>query len=122
MDHRRHFGEFVRAKRMKKGLTLRKFCEISNQDPGNVSKIERGLLGPSKEKLGEYASFLGIEKDSEDWHEFFILAATSKGEIPREILEDPELAPHLPIIFRTIRGKKVSEEILKEIVEIIRKS
>ena len=116
------FGEFFRAKRIENKMTLRKFCEISNLDPGNISKIERGILPPpsSDEKLRSYASFLGIKEGSADWQEFFDRAAARKGEIPREILEDSEIARHLPLIFRTIRGKKLSKERLDEIIEIVR--
>lgn len=124
MNYKELFGNFVKAKRMEKGMTLRKFCTISNLDPGNVSKIERGRLDPpsSQEKLASYASFLGITEGTNDWIDFFDRAAACKGAIPREILEDSEIAQYLPLIFRTIRGKKVPEERLNEIVEIVRKS
>ena len=124
MSYKTLFGDFVRAIRIDNGMTLRKFCEVSKLDPGNVSKTERGKLRPpsSDGKLRRYASFLGIEEGSELWSEFFDRAAACKGEIPHEILDDSELASQLPLIFRTIRGKKISEERLDEIVEIVRKS
>jgi len=116
------FGEFFKAKRIEKGFTLREFCKKFGLDPGNISKMERGLLKPpnSKEKLGEYAFYLGIEKGKDDWYEFFDLAAACKGEIPEEFLESEELVKSLPIIFRTIRGKRVSSKLLDELIERIR--
>jgi transcriptional regulator with XRE-family HTH domain len=118
------FGEFFKAKRIEKGLTLRKFCKKFGLDPGNISKMERGLLKPpdSKEKLEEYASYFGLEKGSDDWYEFFDLAAACKGAIPEEFLESEELVKSLPIIFRTIRGKRVSSKLLDELIERIRKA
>lgn len=68
----------------------------------------------------QYASDLGIKRGTDDWYEFFDLAAACRGEIPEEILEDEELIKHLPLIFRTIRGKKVSQKLLDELSEKIR--
>ena len=118
------FGEFFKSKRIEKGLTLREFCKKHNLDPGNISKMERGLLKPpgSKEKLEVYASFLGIKRGTDDWYELFDLAAACRGEIPEEILSDEELVKKLPLIFRTIRGKKVSRKLLDELAETIRSS
>ena len=72
-------------------------------------------------KKVEYASYLGIQKGSDDWYEFFDLAAACRREIPDEILDDEELLKNLPIIFRTIRGKKVSKKLLEELIEMIRR-
>ncbi len=118
------FGDFFKTKRIEAGFTLREFCKVHKLDPGNLSRMERGLLKPpsSKEKLEEYASYLGIEKGSNDWYEFFDLAAACRGEIPDEILDDEELLKHLPVIFRTIREKKVSKKKLEELIEIIRRA
>lgn len=118
------FGEFFKEKRIKTGLTLREFCKKYRLDPGNISKMERGLFKPpsSKAKLVEYASYLGINKCSSDWYEFFDRAAACRGEIPEEILKDEELIKNLPLIFRTIRGKKVSKELLNELAEHLRRT
>lgn len=116
------FGEFFKAKRIEKGLTLREFCKKYGLDPGNISKLERGLLPPpaSRAKLEEYAKFLGLKKGTDDWMEFFDRAAASRGELPKDFLNDEEVIKTLPVIFRTIRGKKVSKELLDELIEKIR--
>ena len=119
------FGEFFKKKRIEAGLTLRAFCQKNRGfDPGNISKIERGLLSPpgSREKLEEYAAALSLKPGSSDWIEFFDRAAACKGEIPLEIMNDSELVQKLPLIFRTIRGRKVSDKQLDELAELIRKS
>ena len=46
------FGAFIKDARINAGLTLRGFCKIMKADPGNWSKIERGLLPPPKEQEG----------------------------------------------------------------------
>ncbi|MBM3284723.1 MAG: helix-turn-helix transcriptional regulator, partial [Candidatus Aminicenantes bacterium] len=118
------FGEFFKNKRIEKGWTLRKFCELNGFDPGNISKIERGMLPPptSGEKLERYALSLGLKRGSNDWLEFFDLAAASKGKIPADFLDDSDLVKKLPLIFRTIRGKKVSSKKLDDLIETIRKA
>ncbi|MBC7349702.1 MAG: helix-turn-helix transcriptional regulator [Candidatus Aminicenantes bacterium] len=118
------FGEYFKAKRIEKGFTLREFCKKYGLDPGNISKLERGLLPPpaSREKLEEYATFLGLKKGSDEWLEFFDRAAASRGELPKDFLDDDEVLKALPIIFRTIRGKKVSREMLNELIDKIRRT
>ena len=45
------FGELFKKLRLRLGMTLRKFCEENDFDPGNISKLERGLLpAPQSEK------------------------------------------------------------------------
>lgn len=118
------FGEFFKAKRIEKRLTLREFCKKYGLDPGNISKLERGFLPPptSREKLESYASFLGLKKGSNDWIEFFDRAAACQGKLPEDVLEDSEIIKNLPLIFRTIRGKKVSPKLLDELIEKIKKT
>jgi transcriptional regulator with XRE-family HTH domain len=118
------FGEYFKAKRIEKGFTLREFCKKYGLDPGNISKLERGLLSPpaSREKLEEYATFLGLKKGSDEWLEFFDRAAASRGELPKDFLDDDEVLKALPVIFKTIRGKKVSREMLNELIEKIRRT
>jgi transcriptional regulator with XRE-family HTH domain len=118
------FGEFFKKLRLQKGMTLRSFCLENGFDPGNISKLERGLLAPpsAREKLEEYAHALGLKPGSGDWIEFFDRASACKGEIPLEIMDDAELVKKLPLIFRTIRGNKVSDKQLDELAELIRKS
>ena len=117
------FGSYFKELRIKRRLTLRQFCETFGFDPGNISKLERGLLPPpqSKGKLEQYAQALGLRKGGSAWYEFFDLAAASRGQIPDEILSDDKLVRKLPVLFRTLRGEKVPEEKLDELIETIRK-
>lgn len=116
------FGEFFKKKRLDLGLTLRAFCRENSFDVGNTSKIERGLLSPPKTAaaLGSYAEALGLKEGSEDWRTFFELAEISAGRIPERIMNDAELVAKLPLVFRTIEGKKLTEKQLQELAEVIR--
>ena len=117
------FGTYFNEKRRALGLTLREFCRINSLDPGNISKIERGLLPPpqSKEKLSEYASALQIKEGTDSWLEFFDLAAASTGRIPSDIASDKEVMNALPVFFRSIRGKEMESEDIKKLIKSIRR-
>lgn len=112
------FGEFIKERRIALGKTLREFCSENGIDPGNYSKLERGLLSPpqARDKLEEYAKNLKLRKGSAEWFEFFDLAAVAAGRIPQD-LRDDEILRRLPVLFRTIRGKKLPEKELDWLIE-----
>lgn len=119
------FGRFlaeIRRRRLK--LTLREFCERQGFDPGNLSKLERGKLPPprSPRVLSRYAKALEIQEGSDDWYRFFDLAAAARGEIPAELMDDEEVVRHLPVLFRSLRGQRVTKEQLEKLVNLIRTS
>jgi transcriptional regulator with XRE-family HTH domain len=118
------FGQYFKKMRQKRGLTLRKFCFKYGRDPGNISKLERGVIAPprSREKLEEYASFLGIKEGTDEWYNYFDLAAACSGNIPHYVMDDDSLVERLPLVFRTLRGEKVPKDKLKELAELIRKT
>lgn len=116
------FGEYVRQLRLKRGTTLRAFCKQHGHDPGNWSRMERGLIPPPKnpDKLREYAEQLSIKYGSDEWYEFSDLASVASGIIPKDVLQDSELVSSLPLFFRTIRGTKPSADDLRKLIEIIK--
>ena len=118
------FGEFFKQKRSSLKKTLRQFCAENKLDPGNISKLERGLRAPPQgsDKLEEYVSYLHIKKGTDDWHKFFDLAHISSGRIPEELLNNAKVVTSLPILFRTLSGKKISKKKLDALVELIRKA
>ena len=124
MSAKMTFGEFFKEKRIGLKKTLRQFCAENKLDPGNISRLERGIMTPPQgsDKLEEYARYLHVNKGTDDWYKFFDLAAVEAGRIPEELLSDPMVAASLPILFRTLRGKKISEKKLDELVEMIRKA
>lgn len=124
MASRAAFGQFFKSMRQKTGLTLRSFCMKNGLDPGNISKMERGVMSApkSREILERYANSLGIKEGSDDWYELFDLAAAHSGTIPSDLMNDKELVARLPKVFRTLRGQKLSKEKLLELSEVIRKA
>lgn len=116
------FGEYIKEKRIEQGLTLREFCLKHRLDPGNMSKIERGLFPPpqDRKKLEHWAEWLKIKKGSEDWLDFFDIATIEAGRIPKELMDDKEVLGRLPLLFRTIKGKKLSGKKLKQLIMMIK--
>jgi transcriptional regulator with XRE-family HTH domain len=109
--------------RMRKGWSLRRFCEAHGYDPGNISRLERGVFASpeSPRKLREYAKALALKEGSEEWIEFFDRAAAARGQLPADLQADEKLLGRLPILFRTLRGGKVTPEKLDQLVDLIRR-
>jgi transcriptional regulator with XRE-family HTH domain len=99
------FGPFFRTVRKALGLNLREFCRRNGFDPGNVSRLERGLTPPPKAQDGleEYAKALKLKPKTERWNQFMELAAAETGRIPSAILEDQAMAANLPKVLRKLR-------------------
>jgi transcriptional regulator with XRE-family HTH domain len=117
------FSAMLKKLRLEKGLTLREFCLSNKIDPGNYSKLERGLFAPpeSSEKLEQYAKALGLKPGSSEWIELFDLASAERGQIPNDIMSDEEVVDRLPVLFRTMRGKPFSSEKLNKLIKKIRR-
>lgn len=117
------FGSYFKELRTRKGWTLRQFCEENGYDPGNISRLERGIFPApeSPQELREYAKALGLKEGREEWIEFFDSAAAARGQIPADLQSDKDLVGRLPVLFRTLRGRKVTPEKLDQLVEIIRR-
>ena len=117
------FGEFFKNLRLKKGLTLRQFCDENDFDPGNISKLERGILPAplSDDKLKSYAKALGLRSGADEYLEFFDLAAASHKNFTVKNIKDQELLRKLPVLFRTLDKKDLTEEKLERIIEMIKK-
>jgi transcriptional regulator with XRE-family HTH domain len=123
MSEIRRFGQFFRQRRVALKKTLRQFCREHKLDAGNISRLERGQLPPpqGRELLESYARLLRLKAGSDEWYTFFDLAAAETGRIPSELLEDEKVLDKLPILFRTLRGQRVPDEQLEELVRAIRK-
>src|SRR5580692_5269247 len=116
------FGTFIKQLREKQRLGLREFCLKYDHDPSNWSKIEREVLSPPSDEamLRTWAKELNVKEGSDDWLKFFEYAAVDAGRIPDHLLEDKELAAHLPAFFRTLSGQKPSREDLEKLLKLIR--
>ncbi len=115
----KRFGEITREHRLRKEITLRQFCRMIGYDPSNWSKIERGILPPPKkeDELKLIANSLSLRKDSDKWHTLFEYAAIEN--MPAELISNKSAIEKLPVFFRTVRGKKPTNEELGKLIAII---
>ncbi len=118
------FGALLKRLRLEKGLSLREFCLKNGFDPGNHSRVERGRFPPPQDtdRLEKYADALGIRRGSDGWMELFDTAAAERGEIPADLMSDADVVDKLPVLFRTMRAKQVSPEMLDGLVNRIKRS
>lgn len=58
---RKLLGQAIRALRKSQKLTLLDLANTAGTDPGNVSRLERGLQGYSEEMINAVATALGIK-------------------------------------------------------------
>lgn len=118
------FGVALREARGAKMLGLREFSRTAGMDPALVSRIERGLAPPptDAETLRQIAKGLGLAVSSPEWKQLADLASYSKGEIPKDLLKDPDIAKKLPVLFRALRDVKSDKKLLDELIQILKKS
>lgn len=102
------FGPLLKGMRIQRRITLREFCRRANADPGNISRMERGIWPPPQDReiLERYAKALDLKKGSDDWYLFFDSAAADCGIVPHDIATDNQVAKMLPAFFRSLRARK----------------
>ena len=124
MKNKLNFGAYFKSLRIKTGLTLRQFCQENSFDPGNISKLERSVFAAphSDDKLEEYAKALKLKRGSADWIEFFDLASVSNKTLGTLKIKNEDLIKKLPVLFRTLDNKELTEEKLDQIIELIKRS
>jgi len=117
------FGAWLRQKRTETGLSLRAFALETRLDPGNLSKYERGILPAPQdpELLSRLAKALGLKKGTRAYEEFGDLAAASAGRIPPDLAANPKALARMPLLFRTLRGRKLTKDQLLELAEKLKR-
>jgi transcriptional regulator with XRE-family HTH domain len=115
------FGQYFRHLRMEQRVTLRKFCQEHGYDPGNISKIERDVFAApqDQEKLRGYAFALGLKEGSAEWIQFFDLATVSNRVMDLGQISNEALLRKVPVLFRTLENKELTEEELEQLIEKI---
>jgi transcriptional regulator with XRE-family HTH domain len=87
------FGNFIRNKRLEKGYTLRRFCELVDISPTFISRMERDEIDPPREdKIVAMAQVLSIDAE-----ELVFKANRLPDNIKKMIISRPDLVSLLRI-------------------------
>lgn len=115
------FGEFVKDKRQKLGITLRAFADELHIAPSYVSDIEKGKRNAPTQDILESMSQI-LKLNDEDKNTLFDLAASSKNEIAQDLTTYVSENQNVRVALR--RAKELNlgdEEWIKIIEEMINK-
>jgi len=111
-DPRKTFGDLLRATRVAKGHSLRKFAEMADMSPTYLSQIEQAKIErpPTAERVRTMAELLGQNAD-----EWIALA----GRIPQDVSDIIKNEPQaMPALLRAAKG--LTAEELRKLTEQIR--
>jgi transcriptional regulator with XRE-family HTH domain len=113
------FGKALRRLRLQAGIGLRRFAEMVDLEPSNLSALEHGRRNPPSdpEKLREIADTLGLVEGSDDWN-FFFDAARRAGELPADVQHVAQ-RKLVPVLLRTIDNKQLTENDIRELIRDI---
>lgn len=110
------FGEYVKAKRMEKGVNLRKLAELLGIVPAYMSDIEKGRrYPPDKDKLYKIAEVLNLTES--ETNEMFDLAALAKEntvspDLPEYIMGSEKARVALRMARDINAGDKVWQDVI----------
>jgi transcriptional regulator with XRE-family HTH domain len=111
------FGKLLRRFRLRAGIGLRRFAEMIEVEPSNLSALEHGRRSPpaEPERLRAIADAVGLVEGSADWEAFFN-AARKPGELPADVrqLADRKLVPTL---LRTIDNQQLTDQQIARLID-----
>jgi len=111
-DPRKIFGDLLRATRLAKGYSLRKFAELVDVSPTYISQVEQAKIErpPTAERVRTMAELLGQDPD-----EWIALAGRIPEDLPDIIKSEPQA---MPALLRAAKG--LTAEELRKLTEQIR--
>lgn len=112
------FGEFLKKKRLEKGISLRSLADKVPMAASYLSDIEKGRrYAPEIEKLSRIADLLQIQGDEKNT--FFDMAGTSKDGVAPDLpgyIRDNE---KVKVMLRKVRSARDSDKKLDEIIRML---
>ncbi|MEX2670892.1 MAG: helix-turn-helix transcriptional regulator [Phycisphaeraceae bacterium] len=102
-EYRPKFGELLRATRVAKGYTLRKFAALVDISPTYLSQVEQGKVErpPTAERVRVMAELLGESPD-----QWIALAGRMPSDLAEIIKNEPEA---MPALLRAAKGMTADE-------------
>ena len=113
------FGEYVKEKRLEKGINLRKLAEILDIVPAYMSDIEKGRrYPPDKDKIYKISEALNLSES--ETNKLFDLAALAKEntvspDLPEYIMGNDTLR----VALRKARDINADEDDLMKVIEML---
>lgn len=113
------FGEFVKAKRQEKEISLRKLAEELGIVPAYMSDIEKGRrYPPDKDKIYKITEVLGLNED--DTNTLFDYAALSRDNSVSPDLSDYVMGVgNLRTALRKARDINAGEDDWQKIIDML---
>jgi len=117
------FGQFLKNIRVESAnIGLRRFAELVELQPSNLSNIERGRIPPpaNNETLERICDALGLSTTDPRRAKLFDLSAKSNdSRIPADIAKIVKENQGVPVLVRTVANRQLSDEKLRELAEYI---
>lgn len=112
-DTRETFGNLLRATRIARGYSLRKFAERVDLSPTYLSQVEQGKVvrSPTAERVRAMAEALGQNAD-----QWIAMAGRMPDDVADIIKSEPEA---MPALLRAAKGLTADE--LKKLTEQLEK-
>ena len=113
------FGEYIKAKRMEKGVNLRKLAELLGIVPAYMSDIEKGRrYPPDKDKLYKIAE--GLHLTETETNTMFDLAALAKEntvspDLPEYIMGSEKAR----VALRMARDINAGDQEWQKVIEML---
>lgn len=94
------FGALVRRRRGEMRISLRGCARKAAMDPGNLSKIERGLERPPQDEAVLDRICAALVLGATEARHLKDIALLDNGRIPSDILENDDLMASIPALLR----------------------
>ena len=122
MNECERFGEFVKATRLKNGITARDAAQSAGMLPSNFSKLEHGAFAPARDTARQrrLAAAIGLIAESPEEAEFFDHAAKAARAVPVDIADIISRDDAVPLLLRTIGNKRLAKTDIERLIEIVR--
>ena len=113
------FGALLKKLRLQAGFGMRRFAELVDLKPSNLSAIENGHRNPPDEeaKLREIASTLGLSEASPEWIDLFD-AAKRSGQVPADVRQVADRKP-VPALLRAIDNCQLTDDQISKLISEI---